>query len=68
MKVVLRVIFKKRHSVSVDFSFVDRKKIMFNFLGLRKDSKKSSEKEQDGGFVIIGEIYIVSIMVMVWCV
>ncbi|XP_029700489.1 UBAP1-MVB12-associated (UMA)-domain containing protein 1 [Takifugu rubripes] len=28
---------------------------MFNFLGLRKDSKKSSEKELDGGFVIIGE-------------
>ncbi|XP_074470388.1 UBAP1-MVB12-associated (UMA)-domain containing protein 1 [Sebastes fasciatus] len=29
---------------------------MFSFLGLRKDSKKStSEKEVDGGFVIIGE-------------
>ncbi|XP_054461388.1 UBAP1-MVB12-associated (UMA)-domain containing protein 1 [Anoplopoma fimbria] len=29
---------------------------MFSFLGLRKDSKKStSEKEADGGFVIIGE-------------
>lgn len=29
---------------------------MFNFLGLRKDTKKSSsEKEADGGFVIIGE-------------
>nr|XP_046273823.1 UBAP1-MVB12-associated (UMA)-domain containing protein 1 [Scatophagus argus] len=29
---------------------------MFNFLGLRKDSKKSaSEKEVDGGFVIVGE-------------
>lgn len=41
---------------------------MFNFLGLRKDSKKSSEKELDGGFVIIGEIYIISILVMVWCV
>ncbi|KAK5855506.1 hypothetical protein PBY51_005603 [Eleginops maclovinus] len=29
---------------------------MFSFLGLRKDSKKSpSEKESDGGFVIVGE-------------
>lgn len=29
---------------------------MFNLFGLRKDSKKSSsEKEVDGGFVIIGE-------------
>lgn len=29
---------------------------MFSFLGLRKDSKKSStEKEVEGGFVIIGE-------------
>ncbi|XP_035475887.1 UBAP1-MVB12-associated (UMA)-domain containing protein 1 [Scophthalmus maximus] len=29
---------------------------MFSFLGLRKDSKKStSDKEADGGFVIIGE-------------
>lgn len=29
---------------------------MFNFLGLRKDSKKPvTEKEVDGGFVIIGE-------------
>ncbi|XP_049889832.1 UBAP1-MVB12-associated (UMA)-domain containing protein 1 [Epinephelus moara] len=29
---------------------------MFSFLGLRKDSKKSSsDKEIDGGFVIIGE-------------
>ncbi|XP_029370259.1 UBAP1-MVB12-associated (UMA)-domain containing protein 1 [Echeneis naucrates] len=29
---------------------------MFSFLGLRKDSKKTtSEKEVDGGFVIIGE-------------
>lgn len=29
---------------------------MFSFLGLRKDSKKpTSEKEADGGFVIIGE-------------
>ncbi|KAM9838413.1 UBAP1-MVB12-associated (UMA)-domain containing protein 1 [Aulostomus maculatus] len=29
---------------------------MFNFLGFRKDSKRStSEKEVDGGFVIIGE-------------
>lgn len=29
---------------------------MFSFLGLRKDSKKStSDKEVDGGFVIIGE-------------
>ncbi|KAM9340591.1 UBAP1-MVB12-associated (UMA)-domain containing protein 1 [Symphorus nematophorus] len=29
---------------------------MFSFLGLRKDSKKSTpEKEVDGGFVIIGE-------------
>ncbi|XP_053302442.1 UBAP1-MVB12-associated (UMA)-domain containing protein 1 [Pleuronectes platessa] len=29
---------------------------MFSFLGLRKDGKKStSEKEADGGFVIIGE-------------
>ncbi|XP_056154448.1 UBAP1-MVB12-associated (UMA)-domain containing protein 1 [Lampris incognitus] len=29
---------------------------MFSFLGLRKDSKKSStEREADGGFVIIGE-------------
>lgn len=29
---------------------------MFSFLGLRKDSKKSSsEKELDGGFVIIGK-------------
>ncbi|XP_036949468.1 UBAP1-MVB12-associated (UMA)-domain containing protein 1 [Acanthopagrus latus] len=29
---------------------------MLNFLGLRKDSKKStSEKEVDGGFVIVGE-------------
>lgn len=28
---------------------------MFNFLGLRKDQKKSSEKETDGGFVIVGE-------------
>ncbi|XP_068189990.1 UBAP1-MVB12-associated (UMA)-domain containing protein 1 [Antennarius striatus] len=28
---------------------------MFSFLGLRKDSKKSAEKETDGGFVIIGE-------------
>ncbi|XP_068566914.1 UBAP1-MVB12-associated (UMA)-domain containing protein 1 [Cebidichthys violaceus] len=29
---------------------------MFSFLGLRKDSKKSTaEKEADGGFVIIGE-------------
>ncbi|CAL8297268.1 unnamed protein product [Lota lota] len=29
---------------------------MFNFLGLRKDPKKStSEKEADGGFVIVGE-------------
>ncbi|CAL8295598.1 unnamed protein product [Merluccius merluccius] len=29
---------------------------MFSFLGLRKDSKKStSEKEADGGFVIVGE-------------
>ncbi|XP_051271374.1 UBAP1-MVB12-associated (UMA)-domain containing protein 1 isoform X2 [Dicentrarchus labrax] len=29
---------------------------MFSFLGLRKDSKKStSEKEVDGGFVVIGE-------------
>lgn len=29
---------------------------MFNFLGLRKDSKKSTtEKEVEGGFVIIGE-------------
>lgn len=41
---------------------------MFNFLGLRKDSKKSSDKELDGGFVIIGEIYIISIIVMVWCI
>lgn len=31
---------------------------MFSFLGLRKDPKKStSEKEVDGGFVIIGEKY-----------
>ncbi|XP_028255362.1 UBAP1-MVB12-associated (UMA)-domain containing protein 1 [Parambassis ranga] len=31
---------------------------MFSFLGLRKDSKKStSEKEADGGFVIIGETF-----------
>lgn len=29
---------------------------MFSFLGLRKDSKKqTSEKEVDGGFVIVGE-------------
>lgn len=28
---------------------------MFSFLGLRKDSKKSSDKEVDGGFVIVGE-------------
>ncbi|XP_013874679.1 UBAP1-MVB12-associated (UMA)-domain containing protein 1 [Austrofundulus limnaeus] len=29
---------------------------MFSFLGLRKDSKKStSDKEADGGFVIVGE-------------
>ncbi|XP_040908574.1 UBAP1-MVB12-associated (UMA)-domain containing protein 1 [Toxotes jaculatrix] len=30
---------------------------MFNFFGLRKDSKKStsSDKEIDGGFVVIGE-------------
>ncbi|XP_020494281.1 UBAP1-MVB12-associated (UMA)-domain containing protein 1 isoform X2 [Labrus bergylta] len=28
---------------------------MFSFLGLRKDSKKSTEKEVDGGFVMIGE-------------
>ncbi|KAM3595937.1 uncharacterized protein V6R79_005620 [Siganus canaliculatus] len=29
---------------------------MFSFLGLRKDSRKtSSEKEVDGGFVIVGE-------------
>ncbi|KAM9738041.1 UBAP1-MVB12-associated (UMA)-domain containing protein 1 isoform 2-T2 [Menidia menidia] len=29
---------------------------MFSFLGLRKDSKKStSDKEVDGGFVVIGE-------------
>ncbi len=29
---------------------------MFNLFGLRKDSKKSSsEKEVDGGFVIVGE-------------
>lgn len=29
---------------------------MFSFLGLRKDSKKSTtEREADGGFVIIGE-------------
>ncbi|KAM4629957.1 UBAP1-MVB12-associated (UMA)-domain containing protein 1 isoform 1-T2 [Polymixia lowei] len=29
---------------------------MFNFLGLRKDSRKStSEREADGGFVIVGE-------------
>ncbi|XP_041665348.1 UBAP1-MVB12-associated (UMA)-domain containing protein 1 [Cheilinus undulatus] len=28
---------------------------MFSFLGLRKDSKKSTEKEVEGGFVIIGE-------------
>lgn len=29
---------------------------MLSFLGLRKDSKKStSEKETDGGFVIVGE-------------
>lgn len=29
---------------------------MLNFLGLRKDSKKStSEKEVDGGFVIVGK-------------
>ncbi|KAK2921475.1 UBAP1-MVB12-associated (UMA)-domain containing protein 1 [Channa argus] len=28
---------------------------MLSFLGLRKDSKKSSEKEVDGGFVMIGE-------------
>nr|XP_020477068.1 UBAP1-MVB12-associated (UMA)-domain containing protein 1 isoform X2 [Monopterus albus] len=30
--------------------------IMWSFLGLRKDSKKSpTEKEVDGGFVVIGE-------------
>lgn len=29
---------------------------MFSFLGLRKDSKKSTpDKEVDGGFVIIGK-------------
>ncbi|XP_072771715.1 UBAP1-MVB12-associated (UMA)-domain containing protein 1 [Nerophis lumbriciformis] len=28
---------------------------MLSFLGLRKDSKKQTEKEADGGFVIIGE-------------
>ncbi|KAM6900050.1 UBAP1-MVB12-associated (UMA)-domain containing protein 1 [Xenentodon cancila] len=28
---------------------------MLSFFGLRKDSKKSSDKEVDGGFVIIGE-------------
>lgn len=33
-----------------------RQIIMFSFLGLRKDSKKSTaEKEADGGFVIVGE-------------
>lgn len=31
---------------------------MFSFFGLRKESKKqSSEKEADGGFVIIGNKY-----------
>lgn len=29
---------------------------MFSFLGLRKDSKKSTtEKEVDGGFVLVGK-------------
>ncbi|XP_054620345.1 UBAP1-MVB12-associated (UMA)-domain containing protein 1 [Dunckerocampus dactyliophorus] len=28
---------------------------MLSFLGLRKDSKKQSERESDGAFVIIGE-------------
>lgn len=33
-----------------------KRPVMFSFLGLRKDSKKStSDKEADGGFVIIGE-------------
>lgn len=31
---------------------------MLNFLGLRKDSKKStSDKEVDGGFVIVGKSF-----------
>lgn len=28
---------------------------MFNLFGFRKDSKKTSEKEAEGGFVIVGE-------------
>lgn len=36
--------------------FVSFLRTMFGFLGLRKDSKKSTtEKEADGGFVMIGE-------------
>lgn len=36
--------------------FCWQRPVMFSFLGLRKDSKKStSDKEADGGFVIIGE-------------
>lgn len=31
---------------------------MFSFLGLRKDSKKSTtEREAEGGFIIVGEKY-----------
>lgn len=39
---------------------------MFSFLGLRKDSKKSPEKELDGGFVIIGEKYMISELLCWW--
>ena len=37
---------------------------MFSFLGLRKDPKKSSEKETDGGFVIIGEQLFIQLLVI----
>ncbi|XP_037548736.1 UBAP1-MVB12-associated (UMA)-domain containing protein 1 [Nematolebias whitei] len=42
-------------SVSL-FTGHNNKRKMLNFLGLRKDSKKSTaEKEVDGGFVFVGE-------------
>ena len=39
---------------------------MFNLFGFRKDSKKpSTEKEVDGGFVIVGEYILVCRMFLV---
>nr|XP_019946383.1 PREDICTED: UBAP1-MVB12-associated (UMA)-domain containing protein 1 isoform X2 [Paralichthys olivaceus] len=50
-KTVIFVTARRRHLIHEQ-----QRVVMFSFLGLRKDNKKStSEKEADGGFVIIGE-------------